>query len=140
MNVIRVMVVDDDPLQLELIGRSLSRDGFEVKCVQKSSSIADEVRRFQPHMVLLDVNMPGGNGGLALELARKVAPPGARFFLFSASDESTLRSLAARFNADGWMSKSWSAVEIARRLKAMHTDDPRSSRPSVDEVKPPRSR
>jgi DNA-binding NarL/FixJ family response regulator len=118
-------VVDDDALQLELIGRALSRDGFEVTCRASPSTISEDVRRLAPDFVLLDVNMPGGPGGLALELGRKAAPPGVRFLLFSASDESTLRALAAKLNADGYMSKSWPVTDIGRRLRNM---PPRSTR------------
>jgi DNA-binding NarL/FixJ family response regulator len=114
----RVLVVDDDPLQVELVERGLSRDGFEVRGVTSIADMAVEARRFAPRIVLIDVNMPDAPGERAVAVARD-AVPGARIVLYSSWEESRLRVLAIQLGADGFISKSDSVIAFGRRLRAM---------------------
>lgn len=114
----RVLVVDDDPLQVELVQRGLSRDGFEVRGVTTVDAMAAEARRFSPGVVLIDVNMPDAPGGRTVALAREAAP-GARVVLYSAWEESKLRVLAAQLGADGFISKSDSVVAFGKKLREL---------------------
>lgn len=112
----RVLVVDDDPMQLELVERGLSRDGYEVRGVTTLADMATEAQRFAPGIVLIDVNMPDAAGNRAVAIARDAAP-GARLVLYSAWEESKLRVLALQLGADGYISKSESVIAIGRRLQ-----------------------
>jgi DNA-binding NarL/FixJ family response regulator len=112
----RVLVVDDDPMQLELVERGLSRDGFEVRGVTTIPDMAVEAKRFAPNIVLIDVNMPDAPGDRTIAVAREAAP-GARLVLYSAWETSRLRALALQLGADGFISKSESVVAIGRRLQ-----------------------
>jgi DNA-binding response OmpR family regulator len=114
----RVLVVDDDPLQVELVQRGLSRDGFEVRGVTSVAEMADEARRFAPAIVLIDVNMPDAPGDRTVALARAAAPD-AHIVLYSAWEESKLRVLAAQLGADGFLSKSDSVTSFGSRLRSM---------------------
>ncbi|HEX7839747.1 MAG TPA: response regulator, partial [Kofleriaceae bacterium] len=104
-NIERVLVVDDDPLQVELVQRGLSRDGFEVHGVTTIREMALEAKRFAPNILLIDVNMPDAPEDRMVAMARESAP-GARIVLYSAWEDSTLRVIAARLGADGFISKS----------------------------------
>jgi DNA-binding response OmpR family regulator len=113
----RILVIDDDTLQLELLQRVLARDGFSVAVGASMNDIQQLARDFKPHVVLMDVNIPGAAGGTGIPMARATAPMGTRFYLFSACDESKLRALARGLRADGWLSKSLPVAEVSRRLK-----------------------
>ena len=117
----RILVIDDDTLQLELLQRVLSRDGFDVAVGASMNDIQHLARKFRPHVVLMDVNIPGASGGSGLPMARAAAPLGTRFYLFSACDESKLRLLAREHRADGWLSKSLPVAEVSRKLKEITT-------------------
>jgi len=114
----RVLVVDDDPMQVELVERGLSRDGFEVRGVTSIAAMVIEARRFAPRIMLIDVNMPDAPGDGAVAVARDAAP-GVRIVLYSSWDESRLRVLAVQLGADGFISKSDSVIAFGRRLRAM---------------------
>jgi DNA-binding response OmpR family regulator len=115
---LRVLVVEDDAVQLEMIQRSLRLEGFEVTATRAALGVSNLVRSFEPDAVLIDVNIPALTGDRLLTVARKHAPKTTRFFLFSACDESRLRALAAETGADGWMSKSTASGEVAARIRA----------------------
>jgi DNA-binding response OmpR family regulator len=120
----RILVIDDDTLQLELLQRVLSRDGFAVAVGASMNDIQQLAKDFKPHVVLMDVNIPGAAGGSGLPMARAAAPLGTRFYLFSACDESKLKTLAREHRADGWLSKSLPIAEVSRKLKEISKRTP----------------
>jgi DNA-binding response OmpR family regulator len=129
---LRVLVVDDDPVQLELVERMLKLDGFEVATASAAIGVTSMVRSFQPNVVLFDANMPALPGHLLLGIVRRHAAPTVKLVLFSAVDESKLRQLAADAKADDWISKSSGATALARRIRQICRTDrssPDGSRP-----------
>ena len=112
---IRLLVVDDDPLQVELVQRGLARDGFEVRGVTRCADLAAAARAFEPGIVLLDVNMPDAPDIDTVGAVRDAAP-GARIILYSAWEDAKLRVLVRQLGADGYISKSESVMAIGRRL------------------------
>lgn len=116
---LKVLVVDDDASQIELVTRSLRSDGFEIASSTSPIGVSNVVRTFAPDVVLIDVNIPALSGDRLLTLAKKGAPPHTLFVLYSAADESTLRRLAAEVRADGWMSKSTTGSEMGQKLRTL---------------------
>ena len=115
----RVLVIDDDSMQLELVSRSLSLEGFEVETAEGPSGLAAIVERFNPNVVLLDVNVPGSTSGDMVAKVREVAGAKTSIVLFSSWEDSKLRRLTLETKANGWLSKSCTGLELARRLKEM---------------------
>jgi CheY-like chemotaxis protein len=71
MNKAKIMVVDDDPKLSRLVKLFLeSTKLYEVLEENRSSQAAATARSFRPQAVLLDVDMPGKDGG---EVAREMA-------------------------------------------------------------------
>ena len=115
----RVLVVDDDAAQLDMLRRSLRHDGFDVTVSRSAIGVSALIRDQAPDVVLLDVNIPELRGDRLLGIARKHAPKSTLFVLYSACDESYLRALCKEAQADGWLSKSLDPTERGRRLKAL---------------------
>lgn len=116
---LRVLVVDDDAAQLSLLERSLRLEGFEVTTATGAIGVSALVRRFQPDLVLLDVNIPALSGDRLLEVVRRHAPSETKLVLFSACDEGHLRRLASEVSADGYISKSTAGLELAERIRRL---------------------
>lgn len=122
----RILVIDDDMLQLELLQRVLTRDGFTVAVGASMNDIKRLSKEFKPNLVLMDVNIPGASGGTGLPMAREAAPRGTKLYLFSACDESKLRALARDLGADGYLSKSLPVADVSRKLKELALRAPSS--------------
>lgn len=59
----RVLVVDNEPASTRMVRLTLERTGsFEVREVNDSTHALSAARTFQPHLVLLDIEMPGLDG------------------------------------------------------------------------------
>jgi len=113
---IRLLVVEDDAMQSEMVERALGRDGFEVRVARSVGEVRTALHGFPAELVLVDVNMPDAPEGQMVGLVRDLVPS-ARVFLYSAWEESKLRKLAKALGAHGFISKSESVFAIAGRLR-----------------------
>lgn len=116
---LRVLVVDDDPLQLELVDRSLRHGGFDTRTTDRAFGATNIVRAFSPDVILLDVDIPALSGDRLLRLLRQGGAAEATIILYSAHDEGRLRRIASDAGADGWVSKSTPVGELAGRIRSL---------------------
>ena len=58
----RVLIVDDDPMNLEMLAVALLDSGFAVRTADSGAEALAEARRLPPALVLADVMMPGMDG------------------------------------------------------------------------------
>ena len=115
---IRVLVLDDDELHLELIERVLAHDGFDVRRADSVTAMETEAKSFDPDVVLVDMNLPDTPRERVVSSARASAPT-AKILICSAWEESRLRTLCKELNADGYVSKGESVMAIGARLTEM---------------------
>ena len=66
----RVLIVEDDALLAQVLGKNFSDEHFEVKIVGNGLDALDEVKKFQPAMILLDLILPGIDGFAVLTLLK----------------------------------------------------------------------
>lgn len=65
----RILVVDDQPINVHLLKRMLEREDMVVRTAQNGQECLDEVAREIPDIILLDVMMPGMDG---IEVCRRL--------------------------------------------------------------------
>ena len=120
----KVLVVDDDPMILEIATIILEGEGFTVATARSAVALADVVSREEPDVVLLDVGLPGLRGHLAVEAVRGGAGgERARIILYSGECEEELRDMAAQAGADGVVAKtSGPARLVAAVQQAMQAE------------------
>ena len=58
----KILFVDDDPNLLTLLSHTFERAGYLTKTVQNSANLMDEIGSFYPHVICLDISMPGKDG------------------------------------------------------------------------------
>lgn len=70
---VRILILEDEPLDAELEIRELRRAGLapEWTRVETESDFADQLRTFEPELVLADFSLPGWNGLAALRRVRE---------------------------------------------------------------------
>ncbi|MBI3736414.1 diguanylate cyclase, partial [Candidatus Sumerlaeota bacterium] len=66
-----VMVVDDEPENLELLERRLSRVGYDVSTASSAREALGNIEERQPDIILLDITMPDVSGRQMLLILRK---------------------------------------------------------------------
>lgn len=115
----RVVVVDDDPAILKMIERTLVFRGANVLGLTSPFELASTLAAHRPTVVVLDVTMPGLDGGKLWELGREVLTPRPGVVFYSALPAATIAVLTARFPESEGLAKPapsdvlWAAVERA---------------------------
>jgi diguanylate cyclase (GGDEF)-like protein/PAS domain S-box-containing protein len=73
---LRILLIEDSPIDAELAERELIKHGLTVECMRVSTEkmLRDALRDFQPAVILSDHSMPTFDGLSALRVAREVAP------------------------------------------------------------------
>ena len=67
---IRVLVIDDNRIQLEVISKMLSRSQIHCDCCTDVRELMDCLNKQKYDLLLTDIQMPGANGFSVLELLR----------------------------------------------------------------------
>ena len=65
-----ILIIEDDPIQIELLEEGLQRNGFHVSSSTTAASGLRLARSERPDVILLDLGLPDGDG---LELCEKLA-------------------------------------------------------------------
>ncbi|WP_114327586.1 sigma 54-interacting transcriptional regulator [Candidatus Colwellia aromaticivorans] len=70
----KILIVDDDPNLLRLLGIRLSAAGYNVESAASAKIALGILKSFQPHMVISDLRMEGMDGMALFEQIRKQHP------------------------------------------------------------------
>jgi len=75
-NNIRILILEDVPLDLELMEAELKRDGinFVSHCVEEEEEYRREITEFQPNIILADHSLPHFDGISAMYIAQEIIP------------------------------------------------------------------
>lgn len=114
-----ILIVDDEPLILEMTGRLLRECGYEVHTCHMWPSVATVVREHCPDLILLDYNMPGLRGDDLCAILKRNIGDASKIVLFSAEDESDLVRIVSRCGADGYIRKSTPAMKLLEEISCI---------------------
>ncbi|WP_195572850.1 response regulator transcription factor [Paenibacillus sp. 1001270B_150601_E10] len=113
---IRILVVDDEPNILQFLELGLTNEGYDVKTVQDGMSAIALMKDYQPHVVILDVMMPGMDGFEVVQMLKKMDQ--VAVIMLTAKDEVDDRVKGLSLGADDYMVKPFSFVELLARIQA----------------------
>ncbi|MFV9549856.1 response regulator transcription factor [Algibacter sp. PT7-4] len=68
---IKILLVDDEPDILEIVGYNLSSEGYQVITAENGQEGVKKAKKELPHLIILDVMMPEMDGIEACEVIRK---------------------------------------------------------------------
>lgn len=113
---LRIVIVDDHPLVRSGIRAGLPDDLEVVGEADDVATAVAVIRRAIPDVVLLDVHLPGGDGGAVLaELVPEL--PDTRFLALSVSDDATDVMGVVRRGARGYVTKNITAADLADAIR-----------------------
>src|SRR3989442_3259324 len=112
-----VLVVDDGPIVLDVVVRSLERAGFRTLTAADGEAARTVLERESPSLVVLDVMLPGMDG---LSLCRWIrATSDLPVILLTARGEEADRIVGLELGADDYVTKPFSPRELATRVKTV---------------------
>lgn len=121
MSSIRVLIADDHAVLRA--GLKLLIDAqSDMDVVGEAANGPDAVRSVQattPHVVLLDLSMPGGRFAQTIEQLVRVAPR-SRVLVLTMHDDPAFLQAALRAGASGYVVKQAADVELLTAIRAVH--------------------
>ena len=124
----KILLVDDEPAQLELLRYNLEKAGFETIQAENGRDAILLTEEHEPDLVVLDWMMPEASGiDVCRELRARAETRLLPILMVSARGEEGDRSLGLDSGADDYVSKPFSPRELVARVKALL----RRARPSL---------
>ena len=113
----RVLVVEDDPHVADSLVRGLREAGFAVVTVDLLAAADAHLAQGTPALVVLDLNLPDGDGRLWL---RRVRAAGHRMPVIILTARDTLPERVAGLDegADDYLTKPFAFAELLARIRA----------------------
>ena len=128
-----VLIVDDEPAQLELLRYNINKAGFETLLARDGREAIEMAEEHAPDIVVLDWMMPEASGiDVCRELRARADTRYMPIIIVSARAEEGDRALGLDSGADDYVPKPFSPRELVARIKALL----RRTRPSLlkDEI------
>ena len=117
----RILIVDDDVDLVMLLERKLKMEGYETETAVSLSEAEQLVVYFDPHLVLLDINVRGEDGRqLCWKLKHQPVYRVAKVLIISGFDYSFTR--AVLFGADDILPKSFETQYLLNRISELTSD------------------
>jgi DNA-binding response OmpR family regulator len=116
----RVLVVDDEAVNRELIEAILIDAGYEVVLASDGPSALAEVQAHPPDLILLDLLMPGMHGlEVCQRLKQKEATVRIPVIVVTAVGQITAKEAALTNGADDFVTKPFQPADLRARVQAM---------------------
>lgn len=113
----KVLIVDDDENICEVIKMYLEATGYNAKAVFDGKKAQEQFAAYAPHLVVLDMMLPGMNGMELLKWIRKEG--NVPVIMLTAKGEIFDKVLALELGADDYIVKPFEPKELMARVKAV---------------------
>jgi len=116
----RVLIVDDNPANVDILRARLAANGYEIVTASDGEQALDAVRQHLPDLVLLDVMMPKLDG---IEVCRRLRAdasiPFVPIILVTAKSEPKDVVAALEAGGDEYLTKPVDQAALVARVKSM---------------------
>ena len=115
-----ILIIDDDPTQHLILGDYLKLAGYEVIHANSGDEGLKILTKRKPHLILMDIQMPGLDGFQVVEEIKKNASNRNIAILFlSGLDRRHLKIKGLELGADDYITKPFDRTELLARINAV---------------------
>jgi len=113
----KILIVDDEPNNLDVLRNCLSEAGFKVPVVESGETALELVEHIKPDLILLDVMMPGIDGfETCRRLKKNEVTKNTPIIFISAKTESVDKIEGFEIGGVDYITKPFQAVEVIARV------------------------
>jgi DNA-binding response OmpR family regulator len=114
-----VLVVDDEPTILDVVGRYMERAGYETFRAADGPEALRLAAAHRPDLVVLDLMLPGIDGIEVMRQLHEAPGPRIAVILLTARGEESDKLVGLRQGADDYVVKPFSPAELVARVDAV---------------------
>ena len=117
-NMKQILIVEDDSFLNKMLAYNLTADGYGVTSALNARTAAEAIRQREFDLVLLDINLPDGNG---FELCKLIKPqhPDTIVIFLTANDQESDQIRGYEVGAVDYITKPFVIGALQRKIKAM---------------------
>ncbi|WBW98628.1 response regulator transcription factor [Oceanirhabdus sp. W0125-5] len=113
----KIMIIEDDSMLSSLIMNHMKKYNFVVKEIEDFMNVQKQIETFEPHLILLDINLPYQDGyHICREIRTKSRIP---VLMISARDTEMDQILAIELGADDYIIKPFKLEILMSKVKAI---------------------
>ena len=117
---IKILLVDDEPDILEIVGYNLTSEGYQIFTAENGSEAVKKAKKELPNLIILDVMMPEMDGIEACELIRKNPDLQNTLIVFlTARGEDYSQVAGFDAGADDYITKPIKPKVLVSKVKAL---------------------
>lgn len=114
----KVLVVDDNEIELGVLRIVLETAGFEVSTLDSVFELSIAIKRDRPDVILLDVMMPALRGDRAAAILKQHGfSRDIPVILHSSKDAAELEAMATRAGVQGFVTKSGDFDQLLAEIR-----------------------
>ena len=113
----RILIVEDDLTIQTQLKNLLSYNGYEVEAVTDFSKVMEQLKAFTPHLVLLDIKLPGNSGFEICSQIRTFSQIPLIFVTSSNTDMDELNSIL--LGGDAFITKPYNTAILLAKIAAL---------------------
>src|SRR5262245_33411886 len=114
----RILIIEDNTGIVDGLTSNLTQDGYRVKAATTGAQGLEIARRWMPHLVILDIMLPGMDGYQVLRALRADRFTGPVLILSARTDEME-KVRGFRVGADDYVTKPFGLLELMARVDAL---------------------
>ena len=115
-----IMIVDDERDILQLIRYNLEKEGYKTITFTSGEQALSEAKRQQPHLIILDLMLPGVDGiEVCKQLREENETKQIPILMVTAKSEETDIILGLEMGADDYITKPFSPKVLIARVRAI---------------------
>ena len=118
---IKILIVDDNTVLLEMLNEALVEKGFDVLCCNDGEVAQQKFSEFKPDIVLTDIVMPGIDG-IELLLGLRKIHPNIKIIAMSGGNRGhaeTYLHMAEKLGANVVLVKPFEISELLEQIKIL---------------------
>jgi len=112
-----ILIVDDEARMRRFIRMNMELEGFQAIEAENGLVALDQIRKYNPDLVLMDVMMPEMDGFETLRLLREISTVPVVLLTVKSDEEDKIRGLG--LGADDYITKPFSPRELNSRVNAV---------------------
>jgi len=117
---IKILLVDDEPDILEIVGYNLSSEGYQIFKAENGFEAVKKAKKEKPHLIILDVMMPKMDGIEACSQIRKLPNMEDTIITFlTARGEDYSQVAGFNVGADDYITKPIKPKVLVSKVKAL---------------------
>ncbi len=114
----KILIIEDEPQLMEVISTSLKKEFYIIETASNYLSASEKIAMYEYDCILLDINLPDGNG-LDLLTELDYSEKTGNVIIISARDSLDDKLKGLELGADDYLTKPFHLAELNARIKAV---------------------